>query len=376
MLGIRKRKEFWDFIDKAKPQPELILLQEHHLSLEDCLTHTHQLDYKGGVSLWNNALFNAEGNRFKAGTGIIIGAKLAPFIIETKVIIEGRAQFVILELGRKRVGVLNIYAQNHTATRAKFWITLSNYNFPEAHWVVAGDFNMTKNEEDRSPRYIGKAMGVRELQAWTQFAIHLGINDAYYANEFCKIGSKQHTWCREKPLPIWSRLDRFYVDGYLQALGGRHGIWPTLSHISDHAATFLQITLDQIRSRGNIPFNNALLKNPSSHNKLIECWKRRIADPTIPDKTKRLIATLADIKKGSDRITTRQKKEGRQAYEAQFLEVREAESALERNWYDLEAWDRLNLAQQNLEEVRMERLDRKRFAARANWARMGDRCSS
>lgn len=79
LLGVRKRKEFRDYIDKSNPQLGLILLQEHHMHLDDCLRMTHQLDYKGGVSLWNNALFNAEGGRFKAGTGILIGAKLAHY---------------------------------------------------------------------------------------------------------------------------------------------------------------------------------------------------------------------------------------------------------------------------------------------------------
>lgn len=137
--------------------------------------------------------------------------------------------------------MLNIYAQNHTAARETFWILLLHYDFPIAHWVMAGDFNMTENHEDRSPDYIGKTMGRREAQAWTRFTVHLSINDVYYADEFRRIGNKTYSWYRNKPTPIWSRLDRFYIDDLLQSCGGRHGIWPTVSNIFDHAAVFLQI---------------------------------------------------------------------------------------------------------------------------------------
>lgn len=44
-------------------------------------------------------------------------------------------------------------------------MALLNFSFPNAHWIVVGDFNMTENAEDRSPGYAAKAMGNRETQA-------------------------------------------------------------------------------------------------------------------------------------------------------------------------------------------------------------------
>lgn len=88
MLGIRKRKEFRNFIDKALLQSEIIPLQEHHLSLEDCLSITHQLDFKGGSSLRNNSLYNATDNHFKTCTAILAGSKLSSFIVKSGVVIE------------------------------------------------------------------------------------------------------------------------------------------------------------------------------------------------------------------------------------------------------------------------------------------------
>lgn len=184
------------------------------------MRHTHQLDFKGGTSLWNNALYSAEGARFKAGTCILLGKQLVPFIVDSGVLIEGRAQFVILDIHNTRIGTLNIYAPNHTAARAQFWTRLRFQHLPLADWIVAGDFNMTESDEDRSPNYLESAMGQREQSTWNSFALSLGISDTFYVDDFRKIGSKRHTWSKQKPIPKWSRLDRFYVNSTIQALGG------------------------------------------------------------------------------------------------------------------------------------------------------------
>lgn len=248
---------------------------------------------------------------------------------------------MVLEIGSKRYGILNIYAPNKTSSRSRFWISLLNFNFPDAHWIVAGDFNMTENEDDRSPDYAAKAMGARESQAWTRFALRLGINDVFYLDEFRRIGTKRHTWCRDKPTSIWSRLDRFYIDGLIQSHGGRHGIWPTMNHISDHAAAFLSITLTKPRTKGHIPFNNALLKDQHSLSTLTDCWKQATAEQP-GSSTEKVVNALTAIKHHSDKLTRQQKKEGRATYEAQFAEIRAAEMALRADWNDLDAWSRLN----------------------------------
>jgi endonuclease/exonuclease/phosphatase family metal-dependent hydrolase len=125
---------------------------------------------------------------------------------------------------------------------------LAQYQFPAANWIVGGDFNMTESQDDRSPDYFETAMGRREQDAWTAFALSLGIGDVYYMDEFRRIGIKRHTWSRQKPNPQWSRLDRFYVNPALQELGGRHSIWQTMIHLSDHVGIFLQITLQESRT--------------------------------------------------------------------------------------------------------------------------------
>lgn len=115
--------------------------------------------------LYGITLFNAEGGKFKAGTGIIIGAKLAPFTVDSGVVVQDTAQYIVLGIGSTRYGILNIYAPNRTTFRSRFWITLLNFSFPDAHWIVAGYFNMTENAEDKSLGYVAKAMANREIQA-------------------------------------------------------------------------------------------------------------------------------------------------------------------------------------------------------------------
>ena len=63
-------------------------------------------------------------------------------VVENKVIIEGRVQYVVLETYNPKIDILNIYAQNHTIARTQIWTKLSKYKFLQANWIVSGDFNM------------------------------------------------------------------------------------------------------------------------------------------------------------------------------------------------------------------------------------------
>lgn len=160
--GIRKRCEIRNFFRKAEPQLDLLLFQEHHMSLEDCLELTHQLQFKGGASFWNNALYSAAGDKFIAGTGISISRTLAARVLDSGVLIEGRAQFLILDINGSSVGILNIYGPNDTGRRAQFWSALADIDYLEADWILCGNFKMTELGEDRSQGFHAKNKGTRE----------------------------------------------------------------------------------------------------------------------------------------------------------------------------------------------------------------------
>lgn len=85
--GVRRHFDICNFFRKTLLQPKLILLHEHHMGLQDCLKKTSQMEFKGGMSFWNNALYTTESNQFKGGTIIIASTKLAPLIEKHGVLI-------------------------------------------------------------------------------------------------------------------------------------------------------------------------------------------------------------------------------------------------------------------------------------------------
>ena len=111
-FGVRKRAELRDFLDKQIPKTGVLLLQEHHLSLDNCLHHTQQLEHKGGAHFWNSDSYTALGDRFSGGTGILVAPLFTPFIVDHRVVIDSRAQFIMLEIYKMKIGILNIYTPN------------------------------------------------------------------------------------------------------------------------------------------------------------------------------------------------------------------------------------------------------------------------
>lgn len=215
--GARKRCEIRSFIRRALPRTEVLILQEHCYSLEDCFELTQQIQFRGGKSYWNNALYNATGDRFHAGTGILVSSNFSNFIVDSGVAVEGRAQYVILEINRQKIGILNVYVPNEPGPRGRFWEALLNFNLPAADWLLSGDFNMTEVEEDRSDGFHARNIGRREATTWSRLLVRLGVQDCFYCDEYRRLGNKRHTWRRERPQPTWSRLDRFYAPASITA---------------------------------------------------------------------------------------------------------------------------------------------------------------
>ena len=57
VYGVRKRAELRNFIDKQVPKIGILLLQEHHLPLEDCMKRTQLLEYCHGHTLETSRRF-------------------------------------------------------------------------------------------------------------------------------------------------------------------------------------------------------------------------------------------------------------------------------------------------------------------------------
>jgi hypothetical protein len=176
--GIKQHCDIHKFFKKVSPQLGVIVLQEHHMGLWDCLKKTSQMDFKGSVSFWNDVLLSIENNRFKGGTLIIPLSRLIPLMEEHGIISPKRVQYLTCKLSSiVKVGIMCIYPQNKAIGHARFWQTLIDVALPKAKWIIGGNFNNVELIEDHSQGYFGNTMGGREFNAWNAFMASLGLMD-------------------------------------------------------------------------------------------------------------------------------------------------------------------------------------------------------
>lgn len=147
-------------------------------------------------------------------------------------------------------------------------------------------------------------------------------------------------------------------------------------HISDHSAAFLQLNVRRAHHKsGSIFFNLPLLKQADLKAAMLRAWEESTEALSQDSKSVQVTAGLKAIMSENIRLSRLGKKAGRTLYQSQFKEVREAESSIAQDWNNLQAWESLNRAQEKLEEVRMEKIERKKNQSGALWARMGDKCT-
>lgn len=122
--------------------------------------------------------------------GILISARLAGLICEHGVIMKGRAQYITIQwTPRIKVGIINIYAFNYTGPRTRLWNEIRHFQLPEANWIL-GDFNMIEQLEDKQGGLATSGLGPREVIAWGDLMVHLGLRDCFRADEFRKVTNK------------------------------------------------------------------------------------------------------------------------------------------------------------------------------------------
>jgi len=111
--GARKRRDLRNFTNHLEPKPEIILLQEIHMGIRDCMAHTLQLRFKGGREFWNESTYSASTGKYKGGTGILIAERLIPFIEENGVMVGSRAQYIMFRFTPNiKIGIVNLYGYN------------------------------------------------------------------------------------------------------------------------------------------------------------------------------------------------------------------------------------------------------------------------
>lgn len=139
-----------DTLSKLKPKPNMVLLQEHRFVHEDCVTKTKQLNFFKGAQLWNGAAYSAATDSYKGGTTILLNSRISNMEIDHGIIVPSRALFILLQWTKDtRLGIVNIYGYNDTGPRARLWNQIRQFPLPAAQWILAGDFNMIEQLEDK-----------------------------------------------------------------------------------------------------------------------------------------------------------------------------------------------------------------------------------
>ncbi|KAG0571880.1 hypothetical protein KC19_VG050900 [Ceratodon purpureus] len=226
MDGVRKRREFKEFFLRSNPKPDILMIHEDKFTLRDCNKRLKQMDFLRGSSYWNEAIYSAEKDSFRAGTGILLSPRLTPLVKSHGIIMSRRAQYLTFQLAPDMViGIINIYAHNFTNSRIRLWNAIREFELPEAEWILTVDFNMIEDLEDKRGGTDSTGQGHLEFQAWTAMLLQLQLLDVHYLDEFRQLTNIRYTWNNRRHglESIIFRLDRFYVSPRIQAIGGHSG---------------------------------------------------------------------------------------------------------------------------------------------------------
>jgi exonuclease III len=376
-LGRRKRKELKTIYLHTTPVTDILLLQETKLPEEACLKQASIIETKGGTSLWNEALFSAQTGRFRGGTGIILSAKMKPLVTHHGILYPGRAQYVVINISPNlQLGIINIYGFSHTGPRAMLWAHLAQKQLPEAQWVLAGDFNNIESANDKQGGSEKTSISIRELEAWNRLLLKLGVQDAFHVGAFRRKNQKAFTWSNfhNDETMIQTRIDRFYINPHMEHKGGSTEILPTIPDISDHAGVVLHAKSLHKKKVRPPSFNKGLLQHPENQAALLATWKE-VMTSDLETWNKKIVAVTQAIRNKSDELTKHQRKQWKEAYQAQFEDIIEAEEELQNNWESEEARNKLSDAQAVLHEVRQQKFQFQETTILSKWARVGDHCT-
>lgn len=377
--GSRKRREMKDLFKQTTPPTYVLLLQETKIPEATCLKQTRFIEFRKGTNLWNEAFFSARTIIYKGGTKIILYERMATSVSGHGVLYPGRAQYITLNLSPQlHLGILNVYGFSHTRPRAMLWNHLAQIVLPEAHWIMAGDFNNIEQASDKQGGSTKTSISRRELEAWNRLLMRLGGRDAHHIGTYVRRSAKAFTWtnAHNDATMIQTNIDRFYIPIIIEQIGGTTKILPTIPDISDHAGVVLHFN-DEPRywKSQSTFFNKGLLANPDNKATLLATWKGVMEEKTLGSWNQKIVTANHAIRTKSEELTRNQKKKWKETYLEQFEEIIEAEAELQRNRGSREAKDRLSEAQAALHKVKQEKFQFQESAILSKWSRVGDRCT-
>lgn len=132
LAGVRKRRKMKELFARVTPRPDILFLQEHKYSLEECQIRAQKVDFLRYTSRWSDTSYSAARDSFTGGIGMLLSKKLAEQICEHGVIDSGRAQYVTLQLSHNlKLGIINVYGYNDTGSRASLWKRMRRHPLPQ-----------------------------------------------------------------------------------------------------------------------------------------------------------------------------------------------------------------------------------------------------
>jgi endonuclease/exonuclease/phosphatase family metal-dependent hydrolase len=148
------------------------------------------LEYWKGGAFWNLRIQMGPTQRTSAGTAILVDKKTAPLVVDSGILMEGRAQFIKLQaVGSGTLTIINVYVAQTSRNRALLWKTISRTELDSDSTVIGGDFN---HQEETSRRGItgGRQMHRREAASWHHMTLQYGLTDAWCSDSFRKMSKK------------------------------------------------------------------------------------------------------------------------------------------------------------------------------------------
>ena len=251
---------------------DLLLLQEHHLTERRIRSCGPLL--RGHRDVFWSPAFGPSGSQ--GGVCMSIADTMRSTVLDRGVVVPGRAQWMLLQQGQLRIGVLNVYAPNHASARVEFWTQIVESLPPADGWCVGGDFNML---EDASDRRGGSQTTVHgsELAAWEDLCMTLRIEDVWHHPAFVR---DQHSLLfsrsdRRVGGTNLSRLDRMYVSDFFGSRGGTISIIAGTC-LSDHYPVVLSISEGRRTGASAVRIPESLQTDTELTDQIGECWTQLV----------------------------------------------------------------------------------------------------
>lgn len=274
--GIRSYEKRCKIFRKCqKSSSSVFLLQETHSTSEvEDIWKTQ----------WGGEIFFSHGKNDARGVCILFKNNIN-FKVHNSVE-DGDGRFLILDVsfGDKRLTLANVYGPN--TDDPSFFLALANKieDIDNVEKVIAGDFNCIMDAE------LDKSGGNPKAHYKTRNLITTWMEEADLVDiwRIRNPDSKQFTWYRLRPSPIFERLDYFLVSSSLCNQVEDVDILP--AYVSDHSVITLSVVIcGETKGPGYWKLNCSLLHDQ----KYVEHINKVIRDTSTKNKMEKLDPLLS-----------------------------------------------------------------------------------